>query len=320
MPRKLPQKASARKTEDRSPHAIQIHRNNRNIDALHNAFHAAAERQHLPDARHLSFGEDANNLAVLQGLGRLPQGMDHLARPLIGRDGNYTQYFCKGFDQQVVVGALEHEEAHRPIERRDQESSIRHGDVIRDEQGAAFRGNAFAPGDIQAIERVRSKPEQQTQHGIRQQIQHIGRRGERGQRGPQKNRGCSKPKRMRQHVIHAGRSADPHERKQIRRGDHSALLAFVRPVLDQRVDRHDEEAACESQPRQQHQHIRKRQAPRGQQQSQAVMPSEPRGISPYSIFPEERNPAARLPNPIPMAMDACRIPLWVELIFRTSWP
>ena len=50
------------------------------------------------------------------------------------------------------------------------------------------------------------------------------------------------------------------------------------------------------------------------------MPSEPSGINPYSIFPADSTPAAKLPSPIPMAIEAWRIPLCVELIFNTSWP
>ena len=70
MTREFPQKSPARKTEDRSPHTVEIHGDDRHVHALHDAFHAAAERHHLADARHLPFGENANQLAILQSLRR----------------------------------------------------------------------------------------------------------------------------------------------------------------------------------------------------------------------------------------------------------
>jgi hypothetical protein len=65
-PRHLPQKASALKAEDASPYSIQVHGNDGHIDALHDAFQAAAEGKQLAGARDLPFGEDANDLVVAQ--------------------------------------------------------------------------------------------------------------------------------------------------------------------------------------------------------------------------------------------------------------
>src|ERR1051325_5331459 len=65
----LPQKLPAFETEDASPNAIEVNRNNRRIDSLHNAFHPAPERKHLTNACHLSFGENTDDFALLEGLG-----------------------------------------------------------------------------------------------------------------------------------------------------------------------------------------------------------------------------------------------------------
>ena len=70
LPRHLPQKAPALKAEDASPHAVEVHRDDRDIDALHDAFQPAAERKQLPGARDLPFGEDAHDLIVAQRIGR----------------------------------------------------------------------------------------------------------------------------------------------------------------------------------------------------------------------------------------------------------
>src|SRR5216117_1936996 len=64
-PRKFPKEAPAGKTENRAPHAVEIHRDDGHVDALDNALHAPPKRHHLPDTRHLSFREDAHRFAVL---------------------------------------------------------------------------------------------------------------------------------------------------------------------------------------------------------------------------------------------------------------
>src|SRR5580704_16441116 len=64
--RQFPEEAAARKTENGAPHAVEVHWDDWNVDALNDAFHAAAERHHLADARHLPLGENADQLAVLQ--------------------------------------------------------------------------------------------------------------------------------------------------------------------------------------------------------------------------------------------------------------
>src|SRR5262249_16094919 len=68
-PRKFPKKTAAREAENRAPHAIQIYRNDGHFHALDDAFHASAERHHLPNARHLPFRKDAHHLAVFQRFG-----------------------------------------------------------------------------------------------------------------------------------------------------------------------------------------------------------------------------------------------------------
>ena len=172
-PREFPEKTPAGKTEDRAPHAIQVHGDDRHIHALDDALHAAAKGQHLADARHLAFGEDANDFAVFQRVRSHAQGMNHFARPLVRRDGNHTHDFCKRFYERMLVGAFEHDEANRAIDRSNEQHRVGHGNVIRRKQRTAPRRHVFAPLDIQAIQRVRRDPEQQSKQGIGKQIDYI---------------------------------------------------------------------------------------------------------------------------------------------------
>ena len=76
-------------------------------------------------------------------------------------------------------------------------------------------------------------------------------------------------------------------------------------MLDQGVDRHDEESPRDPEQRKQHANLDKRQ-PRDRQQHRKYREPEtnPSGTSPYSIFFPERIPARALPTPIPIAKNA----------------
>src|SRR4029077_17552721 len=58
------------KAEDAAPYTIQVCGNDRHISSLHNPFEAAAERQQRAGAGDLSFGEDADDLSVVERLPR----------------------------------------------------------------------------------------------------------------------------------------------------------------------------------------------------------------------------------------------------------
>src|SRR5215813_4580632 len=62
----FPKEAAACKAKNRAPDAVEVHRNNRSVDAFHDALHTAAEGKELADTRELAFGEDADEFAILQ--------------------------------------------------------------------------------------------------------------------------------------------------------------------------------------------------------------------------------------------------------------
>jgi len=65
--------------EDAAPHTIQVRGNDRHISSLHNPFEAAAERQQGAGAGNLSFGEDADDLSVVECLPRVAEGSENHA-------------------------------------------------------------------------------------------------------------------------------------------------------------------------------------------------------------------------------------------------
>ena len=62
---------------------------------------------------------------------------------------------------------------------------------------------------------------------------------------------------MFEKVKDAGGREDANEGKQICRGQHATAMLFLRPMLHQRTDRHDEKATKKSQQRKQNQSSRK---------------------------------------------------------------
>src|SRR5438876_10299040 len=98
---KLPKKMSAFKTENRSPDAINVNRNYRRLDALHDPLEPAPEGKHLTDPCHLSFGKNAKQLAVLQRLSRRTQRMNQLPRALVRRNRDHAHNLRERFHQPV---------------------------------------------------------------------------------------------------------------------------------------------------------------------------------------------------------------------------
>src|SRR6185436_11605210 len=65
------EKPTPLKAEDAAPHTIQVCGNDRHLPSLHDPFEAAAERQQRAGAGDLSFGEDADDLSVVECLPRV---------------------------------------------------------------------------------------------------------------------------------------------------------------------------------------------------------------------------------------------------------
>src|SRR5262249_10445360 len=171
--------------------------------------------------------------------------MDHFTRALIGSNGDDTQDFCEGLHERMFVGASEHEKTDRAVERGDQECGVGYGYMIWSQQCPALDRNVFEAADVEAIQRVSGEPTHTAQTGMGQKIDGICASSESCHRGPQKNCRGAKMQIVRRRIVCARRHGNADEGEEIRCSDDSALLAFIGPMLDERVDRNDEEAASE---------------------------------------------------------------------------
>ncbi len=81
--RQAPHESSALETRWTAEHTIQRHWNDGRLHIFHDAFHAAPERQQLPDARDLSLRKNAHHFARANGVTRRLQRLEHLTRTLL---------------------------------------------------------------------------------------------------------------------------------------------------------------------------------------------------------------------------------------------
>src|SRR5260370_29743840 len=115
LARNLPYKASTLEAEDASPDSIQMHGDDGRIHIFHDALHAAAEGKHLADAGDLAFGEDTDDLSLLNGFARSAQSANHLTRTELRRNRNRIAQLGQRLDEGKVINVLEHNEAHEAI-------------------------------------------------------------------------------------------------------------------------------------------------------------------------------------------------------------
>jgi len=180
-------------------------------------------------------------------------------------------------DQRMLVPILEHEETNRQFRRGEHEDRVDHRSVIGHEQRTAVLRDVLGPLHVHPVDRVRGEPEEQAQEGVRHQHERVDRRDEREDRRPEEELGRCDVEVMRAARVDGGGHADPHERQERREGDDAPLLFLERSMLDQRVDRDDEESAGEPECRQQPEHRLEAQSVNRQGQAGGAHADGPQG-------------------------------------------
>ena len=86
------------------------------------------------------------------------EGLEHFARPLLGGDGDDVEDPGQGFDPGQLVMSLEHHEAHPAVGRGQEQQGVHEGDVVADEERAAFGGEIVPAHDADPVDRARKRP------------------------------------------------------------------------------------------------------------------------------------------------------------------
>ena len=267
-PGKFPEEAPPFKTEDAAPHAVKIDGNNRRVQTLHDALETAAKGKQVTDTRDLSFGENANHFAGLDGFGGLAERTQHLARAQLGGDGDDAENLRKGLDERMIVDALEHEEANGPVGGSDEQAGVHERHVIRDEERTTALGDVVAAFDVNAIDGMREHPQEQAQQGIGHQENGGERRRQRHPCAGEENARGGEMKGGGEQVVSAGCGENTDKRKQVGGGDHAAFAGGIGAVLNQSVDGDGEEASEKAEQREEKLHLPKCQASARYQQTE----------------------------------------------------
>ena len=143
--RQFPHEMSLFEARRAAQHAVERHRHDGRVHVLHDALHAALERQQLADARDLPLGENADDLAVADGVAGGLKRVEHFARTLFGGDRDDAQDARAPVDPGLFINFLQHQETDRPVGGSDEQQRIHPGNVVADEQRAALFRDIVAP-------------------------------------------------------------------------------------------------------------------------------------------------------------------------------
>ena len=171
-------KFAAPKTHRAAKHAVERDGNYRRIHIFHDVFDAAPERQKLADTRDLSLGKNADDFAIADGVARGLQRGEQFARTLFGRNGNGIPDFCERFYPRFFVDVFEHQKTDGPVGRSDEQERVGEGNVVANEERAAFFRNVISANNADAINGIRHTPQGETQQRIGQQPHGVNRREE----------------------------------------------------------------------------------------------------------------------------------------------
>ena len=131
--RKLPEELAAAVAEDRTPQPIDDHRDDRHAGPARDELVAPTQRQHAARAGEAALGEDADDLAARQGVGR---PLDRVLGLLLG-DRHGPHHARDHAHHRHALETFPGEEAYRPAEQDADDDGVHVGDMVADDQRAA---------------------------------------------------------------------------------------------------------------------------------------------------------------------------------------
>ena len=168
--------------------------------------------------------------------------------------------------------------------------------MVGDEERAPLLGNIVAALDPYPIERVRGEPEKQPQQRGGQQNDYVDRRNQSPGGTREKDSGRVEPDQVRHDVIDPSSDKDSDKRKEIRCPYDAALAIRARTMLDQSVDRHDEESREEAEQRKVYSHGAERETRPIESCPQRRHPNGAQGDEPVFNLVSRKVPGGEAPH------------------------
>ena len=225
------------------PQSAQRHRDHGHLRALDDLGDAALERIDLAVARQLAFREDADNFAFVQRLGDVDVGFFHQPRVFLGRRDRDR---ARGAEDPAQERRLENPVVHHEADRTRRDGAdhqrIDIADMVTHQHRRAFGRNAVGIDRVYAVHGVNQEPGQEAHQEFRHQREDID-CYQRIEQGRDQEQLRYRQTLAQQHDRHAGRRHHEQGVEDIHAGDGARDVGRIGAQLDQREQRHDEEAA-----------------------------------------------------------------------------
>jgi hypothetical protein len=128
-----------------------VHRDDRHGSTAGEVLEPALVWQQQSRASDLSFGEDADQLTLIEVAASIAKCSPDHSGTAGRRDGNGPERFHEGSEERMVEVVGVHNEANRPVEAREDKQTIDQGNVVRNEQRPTLAGDMLSFDDLKSI-------------------------------------------------------------------------------------------------------------------------------------------------------------------------
>jgi hypothetical protein len=239
--RHLPQKPAAFETEDAAPDAIEVDRHDRHVQAADDALEAALEGQQVAGAADRALGEDAHDMAGFELAPRALDGLDDVLAS--GRDRNRVHAREQRVQARLAVVRRVDHEPHEALDARADQRAVDHRHVVGDDQRRSVGRDVRLADDADAVDRVRQHPQHEADEEVGQLREDVDVRDQRESARGGENLAEREVQPLAEQVEDGRGGQHPDGVEDVVRREDAAEFVIGRPLLEQRVQGHREEAA-----------------------------------------------------------------------------
>ena len=234
--------------EDAAPHAIEMHGNYRHIQSLDDLFQAALKRQQVAGPADRTFGEDADHVALSQFLARIPNGSCDFAHgPAADRHGfGQTK---EPVERLHFVIRAPHHEADEALDRRANQEPVDVRHMVGNQQRRAARRHVLRSHDPDLVQRVRRHPQNEPYQEVRHHSYDVDGSGQRHYAENEHQLVRRNMHAVVQNPQSSRSQQQPEGVIEIVGGNRAPFVRRSAALLQERIQRHDEQAARNSQHR-----------------------------------------------------------------------
>ena len=242
-------------TEETPPQTLQRQRNHRHRRLFENPCHPAAKFVDLAVGGQFAFREDAHQFAVLQILTNARERFFvDLDIFLASGDRNRARRAKDKIQHRQVVDLVVHDKANRPTHCPADQQGVDERNVVAHQQRRALVRDRFKVAMLDAVHGVAEQPDHEAHAEFGDDLEDVGVDADVQQRHHQKQLRNRQLGNTQQNDRNNRRHHHKQRVENVVGGNHPRPLVLSRARLDQRVQRHDIEAAENAQAKDVDQH------------------------------------------------------------------